>query len=114
MSDARTIAAELNAALAAARTHQTNVERADELALRNAAHEAGLPLAERPQLTELFLGSYDGPVDPDHLVAAWHRTVLDRDPPAAVADRLAERAADERIARFREALDSHKENHVHA
>jgi hypothetical protein len=100
------LADELNEHLAAARAHRANVERADELALRNAAHEAGLPLQKRPRLTRLFLDQYDGPVDPDHLVAAWYRTVEDREPPADVTERLAEADAEARIARFRAALDS--------
>jgi hypothetical protein len=102
------IAEQLQAALARAREHQVNVERADELALRLAAHEAGVPL-EHP-VASLFLRQYDGPVDADYLVVAWHRQVLGKEPPASVTERLRDRAADERIAQYRQALEGETEN----
>ena len=80
------IAGELEAAVARAREHQANVERADELALRVAAHEAGVPLPH--PVGRMFLRQYDGPADRDHLIVAWHRQVLNDKPPAAVTERL--------------------------
>lgn len=102
------IAVELEAALARAREHQVNVERADELALRLAAQEAGVPMPH--PVAEMFLRQYDGPADRDHLIVAWHRQVLNRQPPAAVTERLRDREADERIARYRQALEQETEN----
>jgi hypothetical protein len=57
------LAETLEAGLARAREHQANVGRADELALRLAAHEAGLPM-EHP-VAEMFLNQYRGPADAD-------------------------------------------------
>jgi hypothetical protein len=105
---AEAIAEALESGLARAREHQANVERADELALRLAAHEAGCPMGH--PLVDLFLNQYSGPVDADHLAAAWHRQVLDREPPAAVSERLAERERDARLERYRQALEEETES----
>ena len=107
-TEQREIAVELEAALARARDHQANVERADELALRLAAHEAGVP-PEHP-VGQMFLRQYDGPADADHLVAAWHHQVLGKEPPAAVAERLAERERDAQLEHYRQALQEETEN----
>jgi hypothetical protein len=98
----------LEAGIARAREHQVNVERADELALRLAAHEAGCPMGH--PLVDLFLRQYEGPADADQLAAAWHRQVLDREPPADVTERLAERERDARLERYRQALQEETEN----
>jgi hypothetical protein len=82
---AEAIAETVEAGIVRAREHQVNVERADELALRLAAHEAGVPM-EHP-VAALFLNQYSGPADADHVAAAWHRQVLDREPPADVRQR---------------------------
>lgn len=79
---AEAIAEALEAGIARARQHRANVERSDELALRLAAHEAGVPM-EHP-VAALFLNQYSGPVDAYHLAAAWYRQVLDRRPPTDV------------------------------
>jgi hypothetical protein len=100
---AEAIAETLEAGIARARQHQANVERADELALRLAAHEAGVPM-EHP-VAEMFLAQYTGPADADHLAAEWHRQVLDREPPADVTERLAGREREARLARYRQALE---------
>jgi hypothetical protein len=100
---AEAIADALEAGIARARKHQSNVERADELALRLAAHEAGVPM-EHP-VAEMFLAQYRGPADADHVAAAWHRQVLDREPPADVTGRLAEREREARLERYRQALE---------
>jgi hypothetical protein len=105
---AEAIAEALEAGIARAREQRANVERADELALRLAAHEAGVPM-EHP-VAALFLNQYSGPVDADHVAAAWYRQVLDREPPADVAERLAERERDARLARYRQALQEETEN----
>jgi hypothetical protein len=54
----------------------------------------------------LFAEDHDGAIHPDDIVAAWHRTMLDTEPPQDVLERLRSRDADERIARWREALQS--------
>jgi hypothetical protein len=105
---AEAIAETLEAGITRARQHQANVERADELALRLAAHEAGVPM-EHP-IAELFLRQYTGPADADHLAAAWHRQVLDREPPADVTERLGERERDSRLQRYRQVLEEETEN----
>jgi hypothetical protein len=104
MSD---LAERLEAGIEAARQHQANVEKADELALRVAAHEAGVPL-DHP-VAALFLNQYTGRPDPDEIVVAWHRQVLGKEPPAAVVERLAEAEAEARIARYRAALEHQPE-----
>jgi hypothetical protein len=104
---AEAIAEALEAGVAHAREHQVNVERADELALRLAAHEAGCPMGH--PLVDLFLRQYEGPADADHVAAAWHRQVLDREPPADVTERLAERERDARLERYRQALQEETE-----
>jgi hypothetical protein len=95
---AEAIAETLEAGIARAREHQANVERADELALRLAAHEAGVPM-EHP-IAEMFLAQYRGPADADHVAAAWHRQVIDREPPKAVKERLEERERDARLQHY--------------
>jgi hypothetical protein len=100
---AQAIAETLEAGITRARQHQANVARADELALRLAAHEAGVPM-EHP-VAEMFLRQYAGPADADHLTAAWCRQVLDREPPADVTERLGERERQARLARYRQALE---------
>jgi hypothetical protein len=100
---AETIAEALEAGIAEARHRADLAERAPELELKLAAHEAGVPL-DHP-VGQMFLRQYDGPADRDHLIAAWHRQVLNRQPPAAVTERLRDREADERIARYRQALE---------
>jgi hypothetical protein len=102
------LAETLEAGLARAREHQANVGRADELALRLAAHEAGVPM-EHP-VAEMFLNQYRGPADADHVAAAWYRQVLDRKPPTDVTERLAERERDARLARYRQALEEETES----
>lgn len=102
------IAQVLGSAISEARERERVVARAartDQLELELAARDAGLPVTERPRLTELFLGQYQGPADPDEIRAAWHRQVLDTEPPTDVTERLREREADERIALFRQALE---------
>jgi hypothetical protein len=93
----------LETGIARAREHRANVERADELALRLVAREAGVPV-EHP-VASLFLRQYDGLADADHVTAAWHRQVLDREPPADVIARLASRERDARLERYRQALE---------
>jgi hypothetical protein len=105
---AEAIAETLEAGITRAREHRANVERADELALRLAAHEAGVPV-EHP-IAEMFLRQYSGPADADHLEAAWHRQVLDREPPADVTERLAERARNARLQRYRQVLEQETES----
>lgn len=100
---AEAIADSLEAGIARAREHQANVEHADDLALRLAAHEAGLPMEHA--LSELFLRQYDGPTDPDHLIVAWHRQVIDREPPRAVLERIADRDRSARVALLRQDLE---------
>jgi hypothetical protein len=100
------IAEVLGSGIAEARERERIVARADQLELELAARDAGLPVTARPRLTELFLGQYEGPADPDEILAAWHRQVLDAEPPAAVTERLRSRDADERIAQYRQALEA--------
>jgi hypothetical protein len=102
------LAETLEAGIARAREHQANVERADELALRLAAHGAGVPM-EHP-IAAMFLAQYSGPVDADHLTAAWHRQVLNRQPPADVTQRLEERERDARLERYHRALEEETDN----
>lgn len=97
----------LEAGIARGRAHRANVEQADDLALRLAGHEAGVPM-DHP-IAEMFLRQYDGPIDADHLVVAWHRQVLDKEPPKAVTARLAEREREARLARYRQALQEEEE-----
>ena len=97
------IAARLQAGIEQARHRAELVERAPELELKLAAHEAGVPL-DHP-VGQMFLRQYDGPADPDYLIVAWHRQVLDKEPPAAVTERLRDREADARITRYRQALE---------
>ena len=102
------IAEQLQAAIDDARHRADLAERAPELELKLAAHEAGVPL-DHP-VGRMFLRQYDGPADRDHLIVAWHRQVLDREPPAEVTERLRDRDADERIARYRQALEEETQN----
>jgi hypothetical protein len=104
---AEALAETLEAGIARARQHQANVEQADDLALRVAAHEAGLPMEHA--LSELFLRQYDGPTNPDHLIVAWHRQVLDREPPRAVLERIADRDRSARVALYRQTLEEETE-----
>jgi hypothetical protein len=100
---AEAIAETLEAGIARARQHQANVERADELALRLAAYEAGVPV-EHP-IAEMFLAQYRGPDDADHVAAEWHRQVLDCEPSTDVIERLEERERDARLRRYQRALE---------
>ena len=79
-------------------------QRAPELARELAFTKAGIPL-DKPY-GRLFAEHYDGALHPDDIVAAWHRTMLDTEPPQDVLERLRSRDADERIARWREAIQS--------
>lgn len=56
------------------------------------------------------MAQYHGPADADNLIVAWHRQVLDREPPAAVLERIRSRDADERIAQYRQVLEEETEN----
>jgi hypothetical protein len=99
---AQSIAEALEAGIAEARHRAELAERAPELELTVAAYRAGVPV-EHP-VAGMFLAQYRGPADADHLVAAWHRQVLDREPPKDVTERLAERERDARLQRYRQTL----------
>jgi hypothetical protein len=79
-----------------------------ELELTVAAYQAGVPL--KHPVGQMFLSQYDGPADADHLVAAWHRQVLNAEPPAQVTERLAERERDTRLKRYRQILELETES----
>ena len=76
---AEALAEQLQTAIADARHRADLAERAPELELKLAAHEAGVPL-DHP-VGRMFLAQYDGPADRDHLIAAWHRQVLTKNHP---------------------------------
>jgi hypothetical protein len=102
------LAEQLQAAIDDARHRADLAERAPELELKLAAHEAGVPL-DHP-IGRMFLDQYEGPADRDHMIVAWHRQVLDRQPPAAVTERLAERERDARLEHYRQALQEETKN----
>jgi hypothetical protein len=98
------VAETLEAAIEVRRLRQ----RAPELARELAFTKAGIPL-DKPY-GRLFAEHYGGRLEADDIVAAWHRTMLDAEPPTDVTERLAERERDARLARYRQALEEESEN----
>jgi len=105
------LAEQLRGGIEDARHRADLAERAPELERELAFTKAGVPL-DKPY-GRLFAEHYHGRLDVDDITVSWYRQMLDREPPADVLERIADREADERIARYHQVLEEETEEDAH-